>query len=180
VRIEAGCWKGRSLPRPGGARPAGARLRKSLFSVIAARIPGARVLDLFAGAGAFGLEAASRGAGSVVLVERDAGRVRALATWLKAAGADRRVELCRRDALRAALPPGPFDLVFVDPPFALWEGKDAARLLARAVGALAPDGLALLKVPGRWGVPEDPRWAVRRRRAVGDAAWVLLAPGDEA
>lgn len=177
MRIEAGRWKGRILPRVHGARPAGARLKKSLFSVLAARLPGARVLDLFAGAGALGLEAASRGAAEVVLVEQNGATVRQLARWLRAAGAGADVELLRRDARRQALPAGPFDLVFLDPPFAFWREDGGRRILARAVALLAPQGRLALKVPGGAAVAEDPRWEVERRRDVGSVAWVLVRRG---
>ena len=70
--------------------------------------------------------------------------------------------------------------MFLDPPFPLWEGPEAAALLARAVGVLAPDGLLALKIPAALALPEDPRWRLLRRREVGSVAWALVgAAGSE-
>ena len=180
MRIEAGRFKGRQLPRARGARPVPGRLRRSLFSVLAPRLEGARVLDLFAGVGGLGLEALSRGAAEVVLVDQDGAAVRELQAFLETVGATDEGRALRRDALRGTLPAGPFDLVFVDPPFPLWDGPEGAALLARAVGVLAPDGLLVLKIPARLALPEDPRWTERRRREVGTVAWALVDPGPGA
>ena len=174
MRIEAGRFKGRLLPRAREARPIPGRLRRSLFGVLTPRLPGARVLDLFAGVGGMGLEALSRGAAEVVLVDRDGAAVAALQRFLETVGAADEGRALRRDALRGALPAGPFDLVFLDPPFALWDGPDGPALLARAVAALAPDGLVALKIPARQVLPEDPRWQEHRRRDVGSVAWALV------
>lgn len=175
MRIEAGRFRGRSLPRARGARPVSGRLRRSLFGVLASRIAGARVLDLFAGIGAMGLEALSRGAGEVVLVEKDVRAVTALRRWIEAAGAAGEARAVRLDLLGGKFPTGPFDLVLLDPPYGLWERPEvSAALLARAVGVLAPGGLVVLKLPGRQAVPEDVRWRLAERREVGSAAWALV------
>jgi 16S rRNA (guanine966-N2)-methyltransferase len=181
VRISAGRFKGRALPAAGGARPAPGRLKTSLFSVLADRLEGAHVLDVCAGVGALGLEALSRGAASVVLVERDARAVRALLAWLADAGVGAEARVLRRDALRGALPPGPFDLVFLDPPFALWADEGLARdLLGRALTVLARGGLLVVKLPGRQEIPADSRLATRARREVGSVAWALLEAASAA
>lgn len=175
MRIEAGRFKGRRLPDVGDARPVGGRLRRSLFSAIADWLDGARVLDLFAGVGGLGLEALSRGASGVTLVEQDPRAADALLRWIDAAGVGEEVRVLRRDARRIAPPTGPFDLVFLDPPYRLWE-TEAAALLARAVALLEPtEGLLVLKVPARAKLPEDGPWRLLRRREVGSNAWVLLA-----
>ena len=178
MRIEAGRVMGRQLPRARGARPVPGRLRRSLFGVLAARLDGARVLDLFAGVGGMGLEALSRGAAEVILVDLDKAAVRELQAFLERVGAQAEGKALRRDALRGALPAGPFDLVFVDPPFPLWEGPEGAELLARAIAELAPDGLLALKVPAPLALPEDDRWRLLRRREVGSVAWALLEATD--
>jgi 16S rRNA G966 N2-methylase RsmD len=77
------------------------------------------------------------------------------------------------------LPEGPFDLVFLDPPFPAWEGPEGARLLARAVGCLTAEGVVAVKLPASRALPEDPRWTVRRRKAVGSVAWALVEAAAE-
>lgn len=126
VRIIGGRLRGSKLPVADcpGLRPTSDRVRETLFNWLQPVLPGARVLDLFAGTGALGFEAASRGAAGVLLVERDAGLAASLrhsAARLKADG----VEVLCADALGfLAQPDGRrFDLVFLDPPFAegLWQ-----------------------------------------------------------
>ncbi len=124
-RIIAGAGKGRRLKSVHGdaTRPTGARVRQSLFDMLAAEIPGCRFLDAFAGSGGVGLEALSRGAAKVVLVDKSAAAVeaaRANASALAAAGGEALV--FRQDA-RTALPAfadqgQQFDVVFLDPPYA--------------------------------------------------------------
>jgi 16S rRNA (guanine966-N2)-methyltransferase len=174
MRIEAGSLKGRALPEVTDARPVGARVKKSLFSVLQPRLPGARVLDLFAGVGGLGLEALSRGAEDLVLVDRDPRAVRALTAWLERAGVGGSARALRLDLPRQAAPAGPFDLVFVDPPFELWEGEAARALLALAVERLREDGLVVLKVPASALIPEDEAWQEVRRKRIGAVAWVLV------
>jgi 16S rRNA (guanine966-N2)-methyltransferase len=118
LRVVAGAFKGRPLQAPRGrrTRPTADRVREALFSMLGP-VDGLRVLDLFAGSGALGIEALSRGAESVVLVERDPRAVAVIRRNLDAVGAG--AEVRRRDALtylRDATD-GPFDLVFVDPPY---------------------------------------------------------------
>ena len=175
MRIEAGRFRGRLLPQVREARPVPGRLRGSLFNVLREWVPGARVLDLFAGVGGLGLEALSRGAEDVTLVDRDAAAVRALGRWIEEAGAAAEARVLCSDVLRRPLPDGPFDLVFVDPPFELWGREDLPGLLARAAERLTPDGRLALKLPARLELPPDPRWTFVRRRAMGSVAWALLA-----
>ncbi len=106
------------MPDRPGLRPTGDRARETLFNWIGPRIVGARVLDLYAGTGALGLEAASRGASRVILVERDAGVLDQLRTAVLHWPGAECLELIHADALswlRQAQ--GPFDLVLIDPPF---------------------------------------------------------------
>ena len=134
MRIVAGDFKGRRLHAPRGARtrPTADRVREALFSMLG-DVSGARVLDLYAGSGALGIEALSRGAESAVFVERDPQAVAALRRNLEAVGAAK-ADVRRRDALRfLARPEGTFDVVFCDPPY-----DDAPRLAGALAEALPP------------------------------------------
>jgi 16S rRNA (guanine966-N2)-methyltransferase len=153
----------------------GGRLKTSLFSVLAPELEGARVLDLCAGVGGFGLEALSRGASEVLLLDTDTRAVQALRDWIEAAGVSAEARAERRDVLRGTLPAGPFDVVFLDPPYALWEGEQVGRLIERGLACTAAQGLLVLKIPERMDLPEDPRWRLVRRTAVASAAYALLA-----
>jgi 16S rRNA (guanine966-N2)-methyltransferase len=177
MRILAGRFHGRALPLVAGdVRPAGARLRTSLFGVLAPRLDGARVLDVCAGAGALGLEALSRGAAHVTLLDRDPRVVAGLAAWLAKVGASGEARVVCADALHAAWPAGPFDLVLLDPPFPAWQSTDAAALLTRARGVLSPGGLLAAKLPRRQELPEVAGLAVADRRDAADVAFALLEP----
>lgn len=122
-RVIAGAAKGVRLRAPGpGTRPLADRVKQTLFAILEPDLPGARVLDLFAGSGAAGIEALSRGAGRVAFVERDRTAVDAIAANLRSAGfADRLPDVHRGDVLDylrgPAVQAGPFDLVIVDPPY---------------------------------------------------------------
>jgi len=137
VRIIAGRWRGSKLPvldLP-GLRPSSDRLRETLFNWLQPELARARVLDLFAGSGALGFEAASRGAAHVDLVEQSAATVAALrATAARLAGdPPTGIAVHAADALAWLAEPmhGPFDLAFIDPPF-------MAELWTPALAALAP------------------------------------------
>lgn len=134
MRVVAGAFRGRRLRAPAGraTRPTADRVREALFSMLSS-VEGLSVLDLFAGSGALGIEAASRGAGPVTLVETDARAVRAIRHNLAAVGLG--AEVVRRDALAyLATDPGPFDLVFLDPPYssALRLARPLAERIPRA------------------------------------------------
>lgn len=174
MRILAGRFKGRALPVPPAARPAGSRLRTSLFGVLGASLDGARVLDVCAGAGGLGLEALSRGAARVVLLDRDPGTVRMLTQWIEHVGASAAALAVRGDALEHAWPEGPFDVVLLDPPFDFWGDGRAARLLERAQEALAAGGRAVVKLPARQELPAGHAWRLRDRRRAGDVDFAIL------
>jgi 16S rRNA (guanine966-N2)-methyltransferase len=140
MRIIAGTHKGRRISAPKGARPTSDRVREALFSILAGRVEGARVLDLFAGSGALGIEALSRGAASATFVDDDPGAIRVIRRNLDA------VHAVRRDAaafLRSARDEGrQYDLVFLDPPYRL--GPRIGRELSELVAAvLAPAGVVV-------------------------------------
>lgn len=131
MRIVAGEFGGRRLSRPKDARvrPTADRVREAWMSILADAIPGARVLDLYAGSGALGLEALSRGAASATFVELNPPSLQALTANVAALGVADRATVHRGDALRyvEALSPGAFDVALADPPYAR---DDAARLVA--------------------------------------------------
>ena len=137
-RVIAGSARGLRLEAPGpGTRPLGDRVKQTLFAILEPELPGARVLDLFAGSGAAGIEALSRGAERATFVERDAAAVRVIATNLARTHLADRANLVTADALvwlrRPTTPTeGPFGVVFLDPPYA------EPGVLATALEALAP------------------------------------------
>ncbi|HEX5459525.1 MAG TPA: 16S rRNA (guanine(966)-N(2))-methyltransferase RsmD [Steroidobacteraceae bacterium] len=121
LRIIGGIWRGRRLRFPPSPeiRPTPDRVRETLFNWLAPHVPGARCLDLFAGSGALGLEALSRGAAHVTFVEHELAAAREISARLAEWGADA-ASVERADARRflARTPAAPFDIVFLDPPFA--------------------------------------------------------------
>jgi 16S rRNA (guanine966-N2)-methyltransferase len=119
VRIIAGQWRGRKLnfPDSAGLRPTADRVRETLFNWLAPVLPGAHCLDLFAGSGALGFEAASRGAAHVVLIESDPRAVRALQDSRERLAAHQVEVVSAAAKSYLARPSGPFDVVFLDPPF---------------------------------------------------------------
>jgi 16S rRNA (guanine966-N2)-methyltransferase len=123
VRIVAGEWRGRRIAAPDDSRvrPTADRVREAWMSIVHPSLDGARVLDLFAGSGALGLEALSRGAQSSDFVEMHAPSLRALRANIALLGAGGRATVHRGDALRfvAALAPGAYDVAFADPPYRL-------------------------------------------------------------
>ena len=123
MRIVAGRWRGRRLVAPAGdaVRPTADRVREAWMSIVQPHLPGARVLDLFAGSGALGLEAVSRGAAQADLVEKAAASLRAIETNVAAVGAEGAVRVHRADALRFVqeLAPSAYDVAFADPPYDL-------------------------------------------------------------
>lgn len=152
-RVIAGSARGIRLQAPGpGTRPMGDRVKQTLFAILEPDLPGARVLDLFAGSGAGGIEALSRGAATAVFVERDPTAVAVITANLRAAGLvdGTRAAVVRADALawlgRRTPDDPPFDIVLVDPPYADTELRD--RVLA-GLGAgdatLAPSARIVVK-----------------------------------
>lgn len=148
-------------------RPTADRVREALFSILADRIPGRRVLDLFAGTGALGLEALSRGAASVVCVERDPAVVRILRRNLRALGVERRVEVVPRDvfAWLADRPDaGSADVVLADPPYGARVGAELLAALASS-GALAAHATVVVEGEAADPVPAAPPGITHVRRA---------------
>ncbi len=182
LRIIGGQWRGRMLPIPvsDGLRPTGNRIRETLFNWLQNRVPESRCLDLFAGTGALGLEALSRGAAYCTLVELDAKVARQLRANTGLLGAQNCEVVCA-DALRyLQQPPAhPFDLVFLDPPFSanLWQPV-AARL--NAPGWLHAESLVYVETPAglHWSLPEN--WRTFRQKKSGQVNYSLYHSQTEA
>lgn len=176
MRIIAGEWRGRRLAAPPGlaTRPTGDRTRETLFSMLASRLGGfesLRVADLYAGSGALGLEALSRGAAHATFVETDPLALKALRANAEALGAGSRADIRPQSAL--ALPPAePFDLILADPPYAPGSGSGVVAAVA-AAGWLAPGGW--LAVETESGEAVDPgAWQLDAERRVGRARLTLI------
>ncbi len=159
-------------------------MRETLFNWLQPYLAGARCLDLFAGSGALCLEALSRGAAHAVMVERAAPVVAHLREQLERLGATAQAEVVHGEAfvyLRDS-PAQPFDIVFLDPPFARADLVGPCAALLEARGWLRPGGFAYLETPARLdvlGLP--PSWEIVRRGRAGEVGYRLArrAAGDE-
>ena len=175
VRIIGGRWRGTKLAVPDvpGLRPSADRVRETVFNWLQPMLPGARVLDLFAGSGAFGLESVSRGATQAHLVEQDPRAHQFLQASVERLQAGSAVHVHRADALAWLRAPlhGRFDLVFLDPPF-------AARLWDAALAALPPwlaeDAWLYLESPAGQPVADPVDWALHREGRTREARYALL------
>jgi len=173
-RIIGGAGKGRRLKTAAGeaTRPTGARVRQSLFDILAPRVPGCRFLDAFAGNGGVGLEALSRGAARVVLVDRSAAAVAAARENVRAlAAAGGEVQVFRQEAataLQALAGEGrEFDVVYLDPPYASDLYEPLIALASERL--LAPGGVVVAEHFHKRALPERIGALVRTRlKRVGD------------
>jgi 16S rRNA (guanine966-N2)-methyltransferase len=174
IRIIGGAFRGRRLPLPPNPalRPTPNRLRETLFNWLQPVVAGARVLDLYAGSGALGIEALSRGAAAATFVEHDAASTRAIEAALATLGT--RGTVVRADVDRfLAGPPAAFDLGFADPPFAA--GVPAGLCTLLAAGWLAPAAWIYLELPRAAAVPALPAGIRPHREATaGDVRGVLV------
>ena len=192
VRIIGGRWRGRRVPAPlsGPFRPSGDRIRESLFNCLGQRLDGKTCLDLFAGTGALGLEAASRGAAKVVFVERDRESLRRTLKMAAELGRDAAVEFRGAASdIFAWLDSGGtdetgetdevgeterFDLVFADPPFADYRADSSwARLLGALDSRLAAGGLVYCESDRFFPLPAG--WREKKARRAGRARWRIVA-----
>jgi 16S rRNA (guanine966-N2)-methyltransferase len=178
MRIIAGRLKGRRLEGPvsPGVRPTSDPLRETLFNVLGPSLDEARVLDGYAGTGALGLEAYSRGAAHVTFVERDRRMIAVLTRNVGACGAADACVIIRGDftASDARVTPASFDLVLLDPPY---DVGSFDRLMAGAAAAVASDGRVVLEHSRRVASPESAGALHRYRHLVaGDSALSFYAP----
>jgi len=180
LRIIGGQWRGRRLqfPELPGLRPTGDRIRETLFNWLAPDIVGARCLDLFAGSGALGLEALSRGAAHCDFVERDRTAAASLRSHIDSLAAHPRARVLEADALAFLRGcSARYDIVFLDPPF-------AADLLAASAASLADGGH--LEAGARIYTEQDAdevcalpsTWRELRRKQSGNVAYALLTAVD--
>jgi 16S rRNA G966 N2-methylase RsmD len=202
MRVIGGQWKGRPIATPDGrdTRPTLGRVRQVLFDLLGQRLDGEVFLDLFAGSGAVGIEALSRGAARAVFVENDRRALAALERNIRELDAGDRATILRVDALASVdqiNQSGPFDTIFLDPPYV---GKPAHRTptsgrglavrgdsppfvpLARfapllaALRAANPEAALILQASAR--APLPPGWSVARRRDMGETTLSWIARSD--
>jgi 16S rRNA (guanine966-N2)-methyltransferase len=179
MRIIAGLAKGTILAAPrGDARPTSDRVREAIFSSLGERVIGATVLDLFAGSGALGLEAASRGASTVTFIENARASLDAiehnLESFQRNRGVNCRFKVIRADAFRMPVLGESFSLIFADPPY----GDAAQKVLALPL-PLAPGGLLVLESAKRNPLATEDGWSVKREAIYGDTRVSFLISGAD-
>lgn len=181
MRISGGDARGLKLVVPKGSRPASEKVRQAVFASIASHVPDARVLDLFCGSGAYGLEALSRGASEAVFVDKDLAATKACRTNVCAIGVQDSSHIRRTDVLRymtrSASKDGPFDLIFIDPPY-----DDPLDRVLTAVGAvLADEGRIVVEMRWKGEAPVlHPGLVVEADRRYGDTRVLMLSRQDGA
>ena len=177
MRVIAGDYRGRRLQAPAGAatRPTSDRVREALFSVLGDRVHGARVLDLFAGSGALGIEALSRGAAEATFVDDAPGAIRAVKANLDMLGAEgevRRADV-RRFLGSARAVARQYDLVFLDPPYRL-AGRLGGELTAALPAVLAPGAVVVAESDRR--EPLELGLPILDERRYGDTLITIHGP----
>ena len=178
LRLTGGALRSRSVRTPSGraVRPTPARVKEALFSILSERVAGAAVLDLFAGTGALGFEALSRGAAVATFVEAHRPTADALRAAARDLGLDERVTVVVAPAERAARAlPGRFDLVFADPPYAQ-PFPAAAFATLRERGAIDEGSLVVYEHSARLPAPDDAAFVLERTAVYGEVALAFLRP----
>jgi 16S rRNA (guanine(966)-N(2))-methyltransferase RsmD len=180
MRVIAGTQKGRRLHRPKGPgiRPTADRVKEALFSILGRRIVGARFLDLYAGTGAIGIEALSRGASHVTFVEANRSALRVLRGNLALCGleATADIQACSAGAFlrRSMAGHPPYDILFADPPYRTDPGRELWPMLVDAAIA-APDALIVLEHASKPAAPAGhPRLNVLRQYRYGDTTLSVI------
>jgi 16S rRNA (guanine966-N2)-methyltransferase len=185
-RVIAGSARGVRLAAPGpGTRPLTDRVKQTLFAVLEPELEDAAVLDLFAGSGAGGIEALSRGATRAVFVEKDGGAVRVINENLHRARLEAGAKVVRRDVVAWLADPagaaadGPFDIVVVDPPYA--DSASLVRALEQVAVHVRPGGIVVSKHFWRDAPPAQiGLLASERERRFGETALTFYRRGDAA
>jgi len=181
MRIVAGAFRGRRLaaPKGRGVRPTADRLRESLFNILQHRagttLAGARVADIFAGTGAVGLEALSRGAAHVTFVEKSESSLDCLRRNIDMLGVADRCRVVTASARRLPPADAPYDLIFLDPPYRRGLAEPALESLLTA-GWTGPDSLLVLETAADETVEVPPALATVERRQSGDTLLHFLTP----
>jgi 16S rRNA (guanine(966)-N(2))-methyltransferase RsmD len=185
MRVIAGVHRGRRLIGPTGQaiRPTADRVREALFSILGQRTPGARLLDLYAGTGAIGIEALSRGAAHVTFVEANRQALRLLHRNLAACGMEQQTRVCAsrvEDFFRRNQPTsGPYDIIFCDPPY------DVTIDLMTSIqtwdtGWFADDGIVVVEHARKAAIPPTLGWLMPGRRYdYGDTALTVWRVGSK-
>lgn len=179
-RVIAGQWRGRRLNFAAGTevRPTGDRVRETLFNWLAPQIEGMRCLDLFAGAGALGIEALSRGAAQVVFVEKDRRLTQGIEASLELLSCSRGEVHCADAFNWLEQSTKTFDLVFIDPPFAI-HAQDKLCTLLSSQCSIAPHGWCYVERDAQQEAPQlPPGWSVWREKQAGQVAFQLLQIGE--
>jgi 16S rRNA (guanine966-N2)-methyltransferase len=177
MRIIAGQFRGRPLEPPKGTsvRPTSDRAREALFDILEhgePRLRDARFLDLFCGSGAVGIEACSRGAAQILLIERDPEALRLAEANLARIGAPANLRLLAGDAARLGPAPHPFDLVFLDPPYR--SGLTLPALAGLQAGWLAQDARVIVELAAREDLDAPDGFRVEQQRRYGAAKFLFL------
>jgi len=184
MRITGGLYRSRTVEAPAGSetRPTSDRVREALFSILHGMVdlPGARVLDLYAGTGALALEALSRGAEHATMVEPARAALTAIRSNVRALGVDERVRVIATTVERAGAAVGtggPYRLVFADPPYAQVASGDAPRAMATVLGvlSLAPGAIVVLEHGKAAKPPPLPGVTLVQSRRYGDTVVSLYA-----
>ena len=186
MRIIAGAFRGRKLHAPQGMniRPTADRVREAIFNILAQEVIDARVLDLFAGTGALGLEALSRGAAQAVFVDQSSAAVRFIHDNARACGVREQIRVIHQPVVQAlpllasrGLVPPPFDLVFIDPPYGTGQ---AVQILPRLLelATVTTGSMAVVEHHQSESLPmECALWLQEKQRRYGDTAVTLFRCG---
>lgn len=177
VRIAGGTARGMPLTEPRGVRlrPTSGLVREAIFNILGDRVTGAHVVDLYAGTGALGIEALSRGAAHATFVEGEAASVQAILQSLSRAGFKESATVIRGrlPAAMSKLDDAAFELVFLDPPY---NDEGAEETLMGIPRLLAPGGMVVYEHGSRYNPPERPAGLqILERRVYGDSAIALYA-----